>query len=100
MESYYIYKGGRGNGKSASLEFMKNLKHLEILIKQSHKEVEELGADITGECPVVYIYYREDKDTIIYSKLYFSYKDDPLNLYRRILDDIIERSFVANNSLV
>jgi len=99
MENY-IYKGGRGNCKSASLELMKNLKHLEILIKQHHTEVEALEADTSGECPVVYIYYSRGKDEIAYSKLFFKYSDDPLNLYRRILDDVLDRSFVINNTLV
>lgn len=79
-------------------ELEKNLKHLEILIKQNHTEVEALEVDTSGDCPAVYIYYSRSKNE--FSKLFFDFNDDPLNLYRRILDDIIDRSFVANNNLV
>ena len=80
------------------LELEKNLKHLEILIKQNHTEVDALVLDTSGDCPAVYIYYDKNKNE--FSKLLFNFDDDPLNLYRRILDDIIDRSFVANNNLV
>lgn len=79
-------------------ELEKNLKHLEILIKQNHTEVEALEVNTSGDCPAVYIYYDRNKNE--FSKLFFNHDDDPLNLYRRILDDIIDRSFVANNTLV
>lgn len=79
-------------------ELEKNLKHLEILIKQNHTEVESLEVATSGDCPAVYIYYDKNKNE--FSKLFFNFDDDPLNLYRRILDDIIDRSFVANNNLV
>ena len=79
-------------------ELEKNLKHLEILIKQNHTEVEALEVNTSGDCPAVYIYYDKNKNE--FSKLFFNFDDDPLNLYRRILDDIIDRSFVANNNLV
>lgn len=79
-------------------ELEKNLKHLEILIKQNHTEVEALEVVTSGDCPAVYIYYDKNKNE--FSKLFFNFDDDPLNLYRRILDDIIDRSFVANNNLV
>lgn len=79
-------------------ELEKNLAHLQILIKQNHTEVEALEVDTSGDCPAVYIYYSRSKTE--FSKLFFDFNDDPLNLYRRILDDIIDRSFVANNILV
>ena len=79
-------------------ELEKNLKHLEILIKQNHTEVEALEVNTSGDCPAVYIYYYKNKNE--FSKLFFNLDDDPLNLYRRILDDIIDMSFVANNNLV
>lgn len=79
-------------------ELEKNLKHLEILIKQNHTEVEALEVETSGDTPAVYIYYDKNKNE--FSKLFFNFDDDPLNLYRRILDDIIDRSFVANNNLV
>ena len=79
-------------------ELEKNLKHLEILIKQNHTEVEALEVDTSDDCPAVYIYYYGNKEK--FSKLLFNFDDDPLNLYRRILDDIIDMSFVANNNLV
>ena len=79
-------------------ELEKNLKHLEILIKQNHTEVEALEVNTSGDCPAVYIYYSRSKNE--FSKLFFDFNDDPLNLYRRILDDILDRSFVANNNLV
>jgi hypothetical protein len=79
-------------------ELEKNLKHLEILIKQNHTEVEALEVDTSGDCPAVYIYYDGNKEK--FSKLLFNFDDDPLNLYRRVLDDIIDRSFVSNHSLV
>lgn len=76
-------------------ELEKNLEHLQILIKQNHTEVEALEVDTSGDCPAVYIYYDGNKEK--FSKLLFNFDDDPLNLYRRILDDIIDTSFVANN---
>ena len=79
-------------------ELEKNLVHLQILIKQNHTEVDALEVDTSGEAPTVYIYYDRNKNE--FSKLFFDFNDDPLNLYRRILDDIIDRSFVANNNLV
>lgn len=79
-------------------ELEKNLKHLEILIKQNHTEVEALEVDTSGDCPAVYIYYDKNKND--FSKLFFNFDDDPLNLYRRILDDIIDIYFLANNNLV
>ncbi len=79
-------------------ELEKNLAHLQILIKQNHTEVEALEVDTSGDTPAVYIYYSRNKNE--FSKLFFNFDDDPLNLYRRILDDIIDRSFVANNTLV
>lgn len=79
-------------------ELEKNLAHLQILIKQNHTEVDALEVDTSGDAPAVYIYYDRNKNE--FSKLFFNFDDDPLNLYRRILDDIIDRSFVANNNLV
>jgi len=79
-------------------ELEKNLKHLEILIKQNHTEVEALEVDTSGNTPTVYIYYNKSKNE--FSKLFFNFDDDPLNLYRRILDDIIDRAFVTNHTLV
>lgn len=79
-------------------ELEKNLAHLQILIKQNHTEVEALELDTSGDCPAVYIHYNKNKNE--FSKLFFNFDDDPLNLYRRILDDIIDRSFVTNHSLV
>ena len=68
-------------------ELEKNLAHLEILIKQNHTEVEALEVDTYGDCPAVYIYYDGNKEK--FSKLLFNFDDEPLDLYRRILDDII-----------
>jgi len=79
-------------------ELEKNLAHLQILIKQHHTEVEALELDTSGDTPEVYIYYDRNKNE--FSRLFFNFADDPLNLYRRILDDILDRSFVANNNLV
>lgn len=98
MEKMYIYKGGRGAGKRAYLELAKNLKHLEILIKQSHVEVEDIELDISGDCPAVYIYYDAKKEK--FSKLLFDFEADPLDLYRRILDDILDTAFVSQHKMV
>lgn len=95
-KNYNIFIGGRGNGKSIYLELAKNLKHLEILIKQNHTEVEDLELDISDGAPVVYIHYSRPKKE--FSKLCFKFEDDPLNLYRRILDDILDTAFVSNNA--
>lgn len=76
-------------------ELEKNLAHLQILIKQNHTEVEALELDTSGGCPAVYIYYDGNKEK--FSKLLFNFDDDPLNLYRRILDDIIDTAFVSNH---
>ena len=84
--------------KRKYLELAGCLQYLEILIKQSHTEVEELELNYSGDSAVVYIYYSRSKNK--FSKLLFSFKDDPLNLYRRILDDIIDTSFVSNNKMV
>ena len=75
-------------------ELEKNLAHLQILIKQNHPEVEalELHADARGG----FVYIRYNKDFV--TKLSFDINDDPLNLYRRILDDILDTSFVSNNA--
>lgn len=91
----YIFKGGRGAGKSAYFELTKNLAHLQILIKQHHSEVDALELDISGDCPAVLIHYDRSKNE--FSKVFFDFKDDPLNLYRRILDDIIDTAFVMKN---
>lgn len=79
-------------------ELEKNLAHLQILIKQNHPEVDALELDISGDCPAVLIHYDRSKNE--FSKMFFDFKDDPLNLYRRILDDIIDTSFVSNNKMV
>ena len=79
-------------------ELEKNLAHLQILIKQHHTEVEALELDNSGDSPAVYIYYDRNKEK--FSKLLFDFDDDPLNLYHRILDDIIDMSFVSNNKMV
>jgi hypothetical protein len=79
-------------------ELEKNLAHLQILIKQNHTEVEALDLDTSGDTPAVYIYYNKSKNE--FSRLFFNFDDDPLNLYRRILDDIIDRAFVVNNTMV
>lgn len=79
-------------------ELEKNLAHLQILIKQNHSEVEALQLDTSGDSPAVHIYY--DKNRNAFSRLLFDFDDDPLNLYRRILDDIIDYSFVSNNKMV
>lgn len=82
-------------------ELEKNLKHLEILIKQNHTEVEALKFDTSEGCPAVHIYYDyHEKGKARFSTLFFNIDDDPLNLYRRILDDIIDRAFVTNHTLV
>lgn len=79
-------------------ELEKNLKHLEILIKQNHTEVEALEVDTSGDCPAVFIYYDGNKEK--FSKLLFNFDDDPLDLYRRILDDIIDTAFVSKHKMV
>ena len=79
-------------------ELEKNLKHLEILIKQNHTEVEALEVDTSGDCPAVYIYYDGNKEK--FSKLLFNFDDDPLDLYRRILDDIIDTAFVLKHKMI
>jgi hypothetical protein len=79
-------------------ELEKNLKHLEILIKQNHTEVEALEVDTSGDCPAVYIYYDGNKEK--FSKLLFNFDDDPLDLYRRILDDIIDTAFVSKHKMI
>ena len=75
----------------ARFELEKNLAHLQILIKQNHTEVEELELDTSGDSPAVYIYYDRNKEK--FSKLLFDLEADPLELYRRILDDIIDFAF-------
>lgn len=79
-------------------EIEKNLAHLQILIKQTHEEVEELELDSSGDTPAVLIWYSKRKNE--FSKLFFAYDDDALNLYRRILDDIIDYNFVKSNNMV
>ncbi len=79
-------------------ELEKNLKHLEILIKQNHTEVEALEIDTSGDCPAVYIYYDGNKEK--FSKLLFNFDDEPLDLYRRILDDIIDTAFVSKHKMI
>ena len=81
-----------------SFELEKNLKHLEILIKQNHTEVEALEINTSGDCPAVYIYYDGNKEK--FSKLLFNFDDDPLDLYRRILDDIIDTAFVSKHKMI
>ena len=75
-------------------ELEKNLAHLQILIKQSHPEIEALELHMDAGSAFVYIRYNKDFVT----KLSFNMNDDPLNLYRRILDDIIDTAFVSNNA--
>ena len=86
----------------ARFELEKNLAHLQILIKQHHAEVKSLELDTSGDCPAVIIRY-DYKNYMLaytYSKLLFNSDDDPLDLYRRILDDIIDTAFVSNNKMV
>lgn len=75
-------------------ELEKNLAHLQILIKQHHPEIEALELHMDAGSPFVYIRYNKDFIT----KLSFNVNDDPLNLYRRILDDILDTAFVSNNA--
>lgn len=75
-------------------ELEKNLAHLQILIKQNHPEVEALELHTDARGGFVYIRYSRDFVT----KLSFDINDDPLNLYRRILDDILDTAFVSNNA--
>lgn len=75
-------------------ELEKNLAHLQILIKQTHPEIEALELHMDNGNNFVYIRYNKDFVT----KLSFNINDDPLNLYRRILDDIIDTAFVSNNA--
>ena len=75
-------------------ELEKNLAHLQILIKQHHPEIEALELHMDAESSFVYIRYNKDFIT----KLSFNINDDPLNLYRRILDDILDTAFVSNNA--
>lgn len=79
-------------------ELEKNLAHLQILIKQNHTEVEALELDTSGDCPAVFIYY--DRNGEKFSKLLFDFEADPLDLYRRILDDILDTAFVSKNKMV
>ena len=95
---YNIFKDGRRNGITPYLELAKNLKHLEILIKQNHSEVVDLELDTSGDSPAVYIYYDAKKDK--FSKLLFDFEADPLDLYRRILDDILDTAFVSQHKMV
>ena len=75
-------------------ELEKNLAHLQILIKQNHPEIEALELHMDDGGAFVYIRYNKDFVT----KLSFNINDDPLNLYRRILDDILDTAFVSNNA--
>lgn len=75
-------------------ELEKNLAHLQILIKQNHPEVEALELHMDAGGTFVYIRYNKDFVT----KLSFNVYDDPLNLYRRILDDILDTAFVTSNA--
>lgn len=77
-------------------ELEKNLAHLQILIKQNHTEVEKLELDTSGDCPAIMIYYENDD----FSKLLFSSDEDALNIYRRILDDILDTYFVKSNTMI
>lgn len=79
-------------------ELEKNLAHLQILIKQNHTEVDSLEVDTSGDCPAVFIYYDGNKEK--FSKLLFNFDDEPLDLYRRILDDIIDTAFVSKHKMV
>lgn len=79
-------------------ELEKNLAHLQILIKQNHTEVEALELDTSGDSPAVYIYYDRNKEK--FSKLLFDLESDPLDLYRRILDDILDTAFVSQHKMV
>lgn len=75
-------------------ELEKNLAHLQILIKQNHPEIEALELHMDAGSAFAYIRYNKDFVT----KLSFNMSDDPLNLYRRILDDILDTAFVSNNA--
>ena len=75
-------------------ELEKNLAHLQILIKQNHPEIETL--ELHMEVGSAFVYIRYNKDFV--TKLSFNVNDDPLNLYRRILDDILDTAFVSNNA--
>ena len=79
-------------------ELEKNLAHLQILIKQNHTEVEALELGTSGDCPAVFIYYDRNREK--FSKLLFDFEADPLDLYRRILDDILDTAFVSKNKMV
>lgn len=83
-------------------ELEKNLAHLQILIKQNHTEVKELELDTSGDCPAVIIYYdyKNYNADFTYSKLLFDFDDDPLDLYRRILDDILDFAFVSQHKMI
>jgi len=82
-------------------ELEKNLAHLQILIKQNHTEVEALVLDASGDCPAVHIYYDcHEEASSKFSTLYFNFADDPLNLYRRILDDIMDYTFVSQHKMI
>lgn len=82
-------------------ELEKNLAHLQILIKQNHTEVDALVLDTSGDCPAVHIYYDIPEETSYkFSTLYFNFDDDPLDLYRRILDDIMDYAFVSQHKMV
>ncbi len=86
----------------ARFELEKNLAHLQILIKQNHTEVKALELDTSGDCPAVIIWYdyKNHITAYTYSKLLFNSDDDPLDLYRRILDDILDTAFVSQHKMV
>ena len=82
-------------------ELEKNLAHLQILIKQNHEEVDSLVLDTSGDCPAVHIYYEyNEKGKAKFSTLFFNFDNDPLDLYRRILDDILDTAFVSKHKMV
>lgn len=83
-------------------ELEKNLALLQILIKQHHTEIKSLELDTSGDCPSVIIYYdyKNYNGDYTYSKLLFDFDDDPLDLYRRILDDIMDYAFVSQHKMV
>ena len=86
----------------ARFELEKNLAHLQILIKQNHTEVKSLELDTSGNCPAVIIYYdyKNYNEDYTYSKLFFNFDDDPIELYRRILDDILDFAFVSQHKMI
>lgn len=67
-----------------SYELEKNLKHFEILVKQSHTEIDTISLVSAGNIQIAY-----NDDT--FSMIGFSEKTDELAIYSLIIEDILGR---------